>query len=247
MDELNSIFKKYEGIGVPYRGRCDDISKIIKCLSEHFSQHNDVLNERLICELEQIKYIKSVEIKDDYCLVEYDQGRICFSTVPNRLKDKLRDTSFYDKKNNSYCFSAQCHSVTSKYLELCHSDNIKAVTSVCININNIKYFHSYIWDVSNNLIIDFARDIVMDKSYYDFLFVDKEINVLDYKEYLLYMNKFDYRHCGKDYCRLFYLALATLYEEEKGEKYRAEKTGKAFSYFFDFFDFFSRNFINRGL
>lgn len=244
MEELNSFFKEYEGTGVPYRGRCDDISKIVKCLSDHIPKHDDKLNKQLINSFEQLSFVKLIRIVDDFCIIKYDQGIVTFSIVPDELKNRLKNTIFYDKMNDSYCFSRQCHSVTSEYLELYHVNNIKAVTSICVNVRGIKYFHSYIWDVDNNFIIDFARNIVMNKYDYDFLFVDKEINVFDYNEYLFYMEKFDYRHCGGDYCRLLYLSLVSLYNEKNKEYYHAKRPRKTIGYYIDFF---TRNIINKGL
>ena len=243
LEQLRNIFYQYENSGVPYRGRCDEIKHIIKFFSECLPKNNSELNNQLISDNYQFKFIKKIIIEKNVCTIYFDEGVVSFSNVPDSLKAKF-GKNFYDRFNHSYCFFGQCHSVTSKFLELYHKSNIRAVTSLCASIKHMSYFHSYIWDVDSDMIIDFSKNIMMKKKEYDYLFVLKEINVFDYNDYILNIEKTDYSHCGGDYCRLLYLALVTLYNQQNEDNLSFKKPPKTLGYYIDSF---SRNVLNKGL
>lgn len=135
------------------------------------------------------------------------------NTVPKNF-----DT--YDFFSHRYTLRGQCHSVTASYLKKYRNFSIKAITSLCYGDNSY-FLHSYIWDEENNIVFDFSKNIIMDKDQYDELFVYKEINVLSYDEYVAELSYYEYMLCGKDYCRLVYLAAHRLYEELYGVEYVA--------------------------
>lgn len=241
--QLRNIFYKYENQGIPYRGRCDEIKEIVKVISEHMPKNDLKLNNQLINDYYQFKYVKKIFIDNNHCTICFDEGVVSFSNVPDKLKSKFGN-NFYDKQNHLYCFTSQCHSVTSKFLEMYRKSNICAITSLCVNINYKTYFHSYIWDVNNDMIIDFSRNLMMKKKDYDYLFVTKEINVFDYNDYVSNIVETDYCHCGEDYCRLLYLALVKLYNEQNQSNLNFEKPPKSLNYYINSF---SRNVLNKGL
>lgn len=218
MIKFQNIFNQYERKGVPYRGRCDDINRIIKTLAIHMAKHDKNLNDVLVGEYCQLRFLKNINIQGDDCNLLYilENGRECsvsFSLVPEKLKKEF-NRRFYDFSSCSYDFSGLCHQVTSMYLKLKSKTNIRAITSLCVSVDNLKYFHSYIWDVDKNLIIDFSKNIIMKKSDYDYVFVDREINVFSYTEYLLQLENDGYYDCGGNYCDLLYLALIKLHNEK---------------------------------
>lgn len=119
----------------------------------------------------------------------------------------------YDFFEHEYHLCGQCHVVTASYLEKHQHPRYSAVTSLCYGDGSY-FFHSYIWDRKTKNIYDFSRNIIMPKEQYDEVFVCREINVLSYDEYVYYLQYYEYMLCGEDYCRLMYLALIKLYEEE---------------------------------
>lgn len=243
MDELHQIFKQYEGSAIEYRGRLDDMNNVIRLLSAYLSNKNQKKNREVIFELLNCcSFIKEISFSNDQCCIDYDDKSLCFSFIPDDIKLNF-GKFFFDKLNHSYCFYHQCHSVTSKYLELNSNQNICAVTSLCIDINHTRFFHSYIWNKDSNLIFDFSRNIVMNKDFFDKIFVDREINVFDYQGYLLNIKESNYICCGRDYCRLLYLALYKLYNEKYNDNYGIIPR-KCLSYYFDSF---LRNVVNKGL
>ena len=126
------------------------------------------------------------------------------------------DADFYD---NKYIYSARCHDVTLEYLETNkENENIRAITSLCIDYKNTLFYHSYIYDKSNNMIYDFARNICMNKDLYDMLFVYKEINVFDYNKYCNYIKKYGALNSNNFY-NLFFLGIKAMCDKtEKFDK-----------------------------
>lgn len=207
MDKLNEIFNKYEGKSVDSLdrkcGRRNFILYIIKTFSENMSKHDDKLNLMLINEFIDREFINKISIENNHCVIDYFddygvQNIIEFDIISDSLSLKFGDF-FFNKELKKYQFTGECHGVTLKFLELYPDSGLNAVTSLCENMNNILYFHSYLWDKSSDTIIDFARNLVMKKSNYDKLFVYDEINVLSDVE-------IDYS--------LLYLALVKLYDKE---------------------------------
>ena len=126
----------------------------------------------------------------------------------------------YDFFKHRYTLVGQSHTVVAAYLKKHRYDSYRAITSLCYGDGSY-FLHSYIWHEYNNRIFDFSRNIIMDKEQYDRLFVYKEINSLTYDEYDYQLGYYGYMLCGKDYCRLVYLAFHKLYEELYGEEYVA--------------------------
>lgn len=225
-------FLKFQGKGIPYRGRCDDIIKIIRVLLEDLPKNDEKLNRQLINGYYLFNYINEINTFYDTdfvrCFISYDEGEVSFNSVPEHLKSRL-GLHFYDILSKKYCFVAECHEVTLKYLMRNRHENLRAVTSLCVNIDNILYFHSYIWNVDTDEIIDFARNIVMKKSDYDSLFCYKEINVLSYDDYVKYLGDAKREYCSKDYLELLFLALVTLLKEKSQSEFDINENKKVFT------------------
>lgn len=223
--DYNSIIRKYEGCAVPHRGVRDEIKYIVNCIVSSL-QINDKRVNKILCEsFKNYKFIKSIGISGNYCeIVFYDGDDVrnlefkCYYFDEDYKKMLYTDNDLCGKNlqevkslKGTYRFSSLCHFATLYYLDEFRSSNIKAVTSLCVNIQGLTFFHSYIWDVDNDIIIDLARNIVMSKSSFDYLFVLEEINVFDYHEYKECESKLDFGN----YYGLLILALNTL---EKGDK-----------------------------
>lgn len=213
MFDFDKILSKYEGKGIPYRGRCDDINTIVKIFSVHLPEHNERINNNLINDLFRYKYIHDIKINGNDCIIKYDEGEISFCNVPECIKSKF-GIHFYDVFLKKYCFAGQSHAVTLKYLQLNHTENICAVTSICVDMHNILFFHSYIWDKDSNKVIDFSRNIIMDKHDYDLLFCYKEINVLSYSDLLSFEANSKHFHNNKKYYKLLFFAFIKLLSED---------------------------------
>lgn len=226
--DYSDVFRNNEGKGIPYRGRCDDINRIVKVLSPHIFKKDEKLNKMLIDELSCYKFIHKISINGDECTIEYDEGSISFSTVPNSYFSKFNKKLFYDEKTDRYNLYRECHYASIKYLKWFSKSNISAVTSLCVSVNNLLFFHSYIWDKDTNNIIDLSKNIIMNKNDYDKLFCYKEINVLDYEQYKSLMDKTDYFFEKNKYCELLYLALVSLSHEESEKERVQQKKSSVF-------------------
>lgn len=251
MDRLRQIFNENRGICVSSRGRRNRINLVIRELLIFMPKHDNEINNQLINKFcREFSFIKKIDIDGDSCIISYFDDNdvlesICFSNVSPNIKRGFR-LNFYNIFIHLYCFENRCHSVSVKYLKLNRKRNIRSVTSLCVDMNNRSFFHSYIWDVDNNLIIDFSRNIMMNKIDFDYIFVLREINVFDYDEYLMELGKENYRDCGGDYCRLLFLALARLYFEENDVHYCDEKSDNNMKGLCYCIDYFLRNGIYRS-
>ena len=165
-----------------------------------------------------------IENGSDKCIVRYsDYSKqthkyICYAMDEEFISTVPKNFDTYDFFRQRYVLSHQSHVVTASYLEKYQHPKFKAVTSLCYGSDSC-FFHSYIWDTVENYIYDFSRNIIMKKEQFDEIFVYKQINVLSYDEYVDYLQYYEYMLCGEDYCRLMYLALVRLHQEEKGKEY----------------------------
>ena len=182
-----SVFNK----SIPYRGRVDDINSVIVGISRSMANHFE--NDNVNFEIPYDDFIKSISISNGSCEIECDCGCISFDLVPFNVKSSFKlDFDFYDFFRHKYSFIGQCHLATLKYLKKKRNDNIVAVTSICISSKSTLFFHSYIWDKDNDLIIDFSKNIVMSKVQYDKIFCYKELNVVSYSQFLCELDEYDY-------------------------------------------------------
>ena len=209
--DCEEIIKQYENNGIPYQGRCDDIRSIISNISSHLPKNDKKTNDILINSYSIYKMIEEIKIESNFCSIKFiDEKKKKIAFKAYYFGEKYEE--MLDK--TQYKLNGRCHSATLEYLKMNAHNNICAVTSICLNINNMFYFHSYIWDKDTNMIIDLSRNIVMNKEDYDYLFTYKEINVLSYKEFEEYIKQYENNY----YNHLLYLALITLSEEKKHNK-----------------------------
>ena len=196
MGSIDAVFKKNEGMNVERIDECvrrNFICYIIKTFLNSIKTGDNI--DYLTRYFLDYSFIKDINIDNGNCVIDYyDDDDIC----------------------SSISFSiGNCHSVVFKFLEKYPDCGLSAVTSICESFNNVKYFHSYLWDKNSNDIIDFSRNIIMKKEQYDMLFCFQEINVMDYNSIIESLNNLCYCPKRDKYCRLLYLALVTLSKEEK--------------------------------
>jgi len=223
MIDYDSIIDKYQGIGLPYRDRSDDIRAIVLNLSRHIFYKDFKVVEYLVSQYRRFKYINDIRVEGHNCIVDYDEGIVSFNVFPSYF--------FHNFCNDVFGFSdtyGQCHAVTQKILESCRIDNISAITSLCVNTNYLLYFHSYILDRKENKVIDFSRRFSMDKDQFDRLFCHKQINDLNYYEYEDMLINSNYSIDSKLF-PLLYLSLEKLEHDEnfKNEHVKIRKNVKS--------------------
>lgn len=129
-----------------------------------------------------------------------------------------------EKMVGYYKYMGKCHSVAQYFLEEMSNGrpDVKAITSLTRTIDDKYCFHSYICFYSKKngmeMIIDFTQNIMMPKYQYDELMVEKELNILNYTEYVDFINNSDYNKKCK-FAPLLYLALIQLQKiEDKTKK-----------------------------
>ena len=80
----------------------------------------------------------------------------------DKIKDGCHDVSFY---------------LIKKY------DTFRAITAICTKGLNEKYYHSFVID-DEDYVIDFTGNLIMPKEQYYLLQDVKELNAVNYKEYI---------------------------------------------------------------
>ncbi len=209
MLDYDAIIDKYQGTGIPYNGRNDDIRLIVTNLSRHIYYGDTKIIDYLLTYYKNFKYIDDIFIQNNKCIIYYDGGIASFSVYPfDYFEHFCVDVFGYSD------ISGRCHEVTQRILEGCKSDNISAITSLCINTNYILYFHSYIYDRTSDKIMDFPKKIIMEKNKYDKLFCYRQINDLNYQQYSDKLVSSGYYNDSDGLFPLLYLALKEL-EKDK--------------------------------
>lgn len=207
MYKYSKIIDKCEKNGVPYRGRNDDIKGIVSNLCQRMSAGDEDGVKAVIDVYKSYSYIYDIRVDRNKCIIDYDEGTIHFSTISKEISDAYHIDSLGISK-----LSGNCHYVVEKVLELWGYDNISAVTSLCININNMFYFHSYIHDRNIDMVLDFSKNLMMDKDDYDNLFCQYEFNDLNYDEYMEKLDSSNYNAKKDNIYPLLYLACHELEE-----------------------------------
>lgn len=206
MFKYDSLINKCQSNGIPNYNYDGYIRDIIMNLSNRLSDGDFSIVKNAVQEYKLYKFIKNIIIDRSKCIVEYDDGIISFNIIPKNFYNLFCDDIFKIRKLNG-----NCHYVTEKALEECmNSSEISAVTSLCISTNYKFFFHSYICDRKNGKIIDFARNIIMDKDDFDRFFCFYEINNLNYSEYMSRLQNSDYCADRDNVYSLLYLACEKL-------------------------------------
>lgn len=207
MSKFDKMINKCQRCGIPDRGRDDDINRIVSNLCWWMSTNNEETVNELIDTYKSFSYISDIKIDRNRCIIQYDEGTINFSTIPRSIYECYGVEDLYMTK-----LSGNCHKVTEQVLKS-GKENVSAVTSLCINTNDMFYFHSYVHQTYVNdidIVIDFARNLMMDKDDYDRFFCFYEINNLDYDEYEEKSYEFDYNAKKDNTNLLLYLACREL-------------------------------------
>lgn len=201
--------KKYEGYnkGKPHTGIYDDLRIIVSNLCNKIYNNEFSSINYLIEEYKKYPFITNIKIDGNNCVIT---GKYNFSF---NVISKGFMNAFCNDVFNVDDVNGKCHYIVQKVLEDCHNEYICAVTSLCVNVNYMFYFHSYIYDKSQNNVIDFSKKIIINKEIYDRLFCYKEINVLNYGDYSRELINSQYNDNSK-VLPLFYLALDKLQKDE---------------------------------
>ena len=223
----DNLIKKYEGVAVPHRGIKDDIKYIVITVISNLYKNDFKLNKLLCDSLSIYRYIESINIDENCCSIDfYDDGKIrnikfgcyyfddeykkmCYTT--DELIKNGASVEKIKRLSGTYKFKGECHSASLYYLETFKDKNIRAITSICNSCQGLSFFHSYVWDRDNNLVYDLARNIVMDKDDYDYLFTLEEINCFSYRKFNIYNSIFP----TEKYHKLLHLALISLSKFDK--------------------------------
>lgn len=232
LDKYQSLINTYERVAVPYRGMCDEIKRIVICVSRSLYKNNSFINKQLIDSFSIYKCINSIEIDGNYCSISFfedgvlknikfrsvffdeEYERMCYTT--EELMEKYSNVSVNNIKNlvGTYKYSADCHFASLEFLKKYRDRNLRAITSICNTISGYSFFHSYILDCDTNFVYDISRNIVMDKESFDYLFTLIEVSSLSYSDYLKCSEMLDENYFQK----LFYIALRKLNNNEESKR-----------------------------
>ena len=105
-------------------------------------------------------------------------GEIYFETADSFLEGDSETLEFINRLGDKVVDG--CHEI-SFYLIKKHS-NFRAITSICTKGLGNKYYHSFALD--NDRVIDLTGNLVMPKNTYYLLNNVKELNNINYEEYL---------------------------------------------------------------
>lgn len=203
------MFNKFEGYnkGKPYTDISDDLRIIVSNLSDRIYNNEVGSIKYLIDYYKKYPFINSIKIDGNNCVITGEYN-VSFSVIPRGFIDVFCNDVFEVDNIND-----KCHYVTQRILEDCHNEYIYAITSLCVNVNYMFYFHSYIYDKNSNNVIDFSKKIIIDKEHYDKLFCFRQINALNYSDYASELVRSGYDE-NSLVLPLFYLALDKLHEDE---------------------------------
>lgn len=229
IEKYQQISNSYQGVAVPHRGVCDEIKKIVMCISNSLYMNDPKINFELIRAFSAYSFVDSIKIDGNSCSISfYDEGilrsinfkcvffdeeykKMCYTT--DELLEKGASVKRIQNLVGRYKYSSQCHFVSLEYLKKSKDKNIRAITSICNSTQGVSFFHSYIYNCKNNMVYDLSRNIMMDKYDFDYLFTLYEINSLSYTDYL---------HCSDVvdndlFQKLFVIALKKLNDDSNND------------------------------
>lgn len=130
--------------------------------------------------------LESKEIIDDLSIYNDKHMELItkeYGTIPfGRVLDIFKDDKEFVAEVKKYGKDAYtlCHELTYYALQR-YPDEFRAVTAICKNSNNLRYYHSFIID-NNDYVMDIANNIYMPKEYFYLLDVEEELNVVTLEE-----------------------------------------------------------------
>lgn len=127
--------------------------------------------------LRREKIITGIKEKDGVIRLYTKYGKIDFQRVTDVFKDNEEIMYLYNNKSEFLT----SHGLAEKFLEL--SPEYKAVSSVCKKNTCEKFFHTFIIDKDDN-VIDLSKNLIMKKMDYYRLQQVRELNVVNYSQYL---------------------------------------------------------------
>lgn len=220
------LFKKYEGV---YIGNHSDVVKnfsIIRGINMSnalgYSRRGNIEFQGIDGFInDPLNYSSFGEYK--FKPIFYDKELYDLLYTKEELINEGYSLEEAKKREGYYKYMMMCHSVTLSYLKDVGKErlDVRAITSLARTIDDKYFFHSYICyfskEMGMDMIADFSQNIVMPKFQYDELMLEKELNSLNYTEYVESIGYSDYSDdCGL--AELLYLGLVNLKKIEETKK-----------------------------
>lgn len=114
-----------------------------------------------------------------YEIITSDFGNIQFIKADENFINDKETIDFINKLGNN--IQDGCHEISFYLIQ--KYEIFKAVTSVCMKGLDNNYYHSFVLDDADN-VIDFTANVIMPKNQYYLLQEVKELNCINYKEYM---------------------------------------------------------------
>ena len=130
--------------------------------------------------LKSFGIIENLLVYDDYYeLITNDFGNIKFMKAEDSFADDMDTIEYIHKMGDK--IKDGCHDVSFYLIK--KYDIFRAITAICTKGLNEKYYHSFVID-DEDYVIDFTGNLIMPKEQYYLLQDVKELNSVNYKEYL---------------------------------------------------------------
>lgn len=131
--------------------------------------------------LKSANIIEKIVVYDDetYEIITKDFGNIQFIKANENFVNDKATLEFIIKLGDN--LQDGCHEISFYIIQ--KYEIFKAVTAVCMKGLNNNYYHSFILDDVDN-VIDFTANLIMPKNQYYLLQEVKELNCINYKEYM---------------------------------------------------------------
>lgn len=114
-----------------------------------------------------------------YEIITSDFRNIQFIKADENFMNDKETIDFINKLGNN--IQDGCHEISFYLIQ--KYEVFKAVTSVCKKGLDNNYYHSFVLDDADN-VIDFTANVIMPKNQYYLLQEVKELNCINYKEYM---------------------------------------------------------------
>lgn len=165
--------------------------------------------------LKSANIIEKMLVYDDetYEIISKDFGKIQFIKAEDNFTNDKETLDFIYKLRNR--IKDGCHEISFYLIQ--KYEMFKAITSICKKGINNSYYHSFVLDDENN-VIDFTANVIMPQEQYYLLQEVKELNCINYKEYIKEKDKSIKFDESKTLYNLLRNAVYKQYLEENNEQ-----------------------------
>ena len=133
----------------------------------HILKSNNVIEKMLIYD------------NGTYEIVTKDFGKIQFKKAKESFMNDTETLDFINKLGEN--IKDECHGISFYLIQ--KYEIFKAITSICKKGIDNSYYHSFVIDDENN-VIDFTANLIIPKKQYYLLNEVKELNCINYKQYI---------------------------------------------------------------